>query len=271
MHKSLFSVTHVHSFHSGAFFDPRFFALFTPFTQMWCCLKQFLSNCKHGPTSHSWHFHGVLLLHSTQRHRPMLALCDRSWMSLTGTGRWSHFLYFGLWSRGTPMSWAASSSWKYCHVMGLSWWIAHSSLCKMKLLVTAMSRKCWKMVTYHFWVLRCTDLVPSIWSEVSTPPMNLLYCWTVTGLGTGILCFIPSSVVCHLSTVSPLYTVYSCAHGDFSCIHPLYKQKFIIFIQPLGDLLFRVFCLVEGTPALPSLYVPPNPSRCRCRKRRGLV
>ena len=128
---------------------------------MWGSLKQFLSNCKHSPTSHSWHVHGVLLLHRMQ-------LCERSWVSLTGTGRWSH-LSLSRPSRGTSVSGAASSSWKFCRVMSLSWWMAHSSLCKIKLLVTAISRKCWKMVTYDLFYGAPTLFWASCW-RCQVPP-----------------------------------------------------------------------------------------------------
>lgn len=38
-----------------------------------------------------------------------------------------------------------------------------------------MSSRCWKTVIGHLFVLLFTVLVPSIWSEVSTSPMYLLY------------------------------------------------------------------------------------------------
>lgn len=38
-----------------------------------------------------------------------------------------------------------------------------------------MSSRCWKTVIGHLFVLLFTMLVPSIWSEVSTSPMYLLY------------------------------------------------------------------------------------------------
>ena len=61
-----------------------------------------------------------------------------------------------------------------------------------------------------------TECVPIIWSEVSTPLIYLLYSMIAVGLGTEIFCFIPSSIFCQRSTVSPLYTGWMVEHRESS-------------------------------------------------------
>lgn len=126
---------------------------------------------------HVSHFQGVLLLQSLQCRCPMLALFSLVCPLFVGMGRcWSGFFWRPLFKTT-----ARSSSWDYWRVIGLS--------CRLdkSLLVTVT-------VTGHLLVFRCTEFVPIIWSEVSTPPMYLLYSVTAVDRGKEIFCCGPSGM-----------------------------------------------------------------------------
>lgn len=121
-----------------------------------------------------------------------------------------------------------------------------------------MSIRCWKTVVGHLLVFRWTELVPIIWSEVSTPPMYLLYSVTMVGLGTEIFWCGPSPDLCQRCTVCPEYTGWMVEHRETSLVSIHFVNRrppsLIHRILPRGDLLLRPFSVVVGTPTLPCLY-----------------
>ncbi|MCJ8736280.1 hypothetical protein PDJAM_G00257250, partial [Pangasius djambal] len=70
--------------------------------------------------------------------------------SVPGTGTWSLLVRFGTTFCETPQSSVIS-----CSINSLWDKLLYSSLCTMKALVAAMSKKCRKIFLYHFIVLCC--------------------------------------------------------------------------------------------------------------------